>query len=653
MEKLTPDRETAEKTAKVAAAKLVYAALFVVVLPLLMLIWAARTRTVVALPPIHSLTWGLAAAAVGLLLMASGMTALWRLGGGLPMNAFPPPRYVSVGIYSVFSHPIYVGFAFVCVGVAIASGSASGLWLVSPAVILASAALVLGYELPDMQRRFGSAFPDQRLFPPDDEIPPTILERLRCYLTVLLPWLLLYEATAALGIRSDAIVAYLPFESRLPVWQWTEIFYGSVYLVVMLVPLLVRTRHEMRRFSSRALFSMLLVFPLYLVVPLIAPRRPFESVGAFGWLLNFERAHDSPAAAFPSYHVIWACLAAAALGTNRGSRRLGTVWALLVAASCISTGMHALADVFSAFVVVWIVEHMNDVWAFLRRSSETVANSWREWRIGPVRIINHGAYAAAGIFLGILIIDTLLGPGHSAIPISIYVCGTIGAALWAQWIEGSPALLRPLGFYGGMLGTAFGGVVAARLSGTGLWEVLSALAVAAPWIQGIGRLRCLVQGCCHGRLADDFVGIRYVHAQSRVCRIGSLRGVPIHPTPLYSLLWNVLVAMAVARLYLLHSPAAIVGGAYLILSGLGRFVEEAYRGEPQTPMMCGMRLYQWIAIVGVVLGAVITAIPQTPRTPQPVLHPSSLIVAFVCGLFAWFVTGVDFPDSNQRFARLT
>src|SRR5271165_5399315 len=146
MGRLNPDRETAEKPATVAAAKLLYAALFVVVLPLLMLIWAARTSTVVALPPIHSLTWGLAGAAVGLLLMASGMTALWRFGGGLPMNAFPPPRYVSGGIYSLLSHPIYVGFAFVCVGVAIASGSASGLWLVSPAAILASAALVLGYE---------------------------------------------------------------------------------------------------------------------------------------------------------------------------------------------------------------------------------------------------------------------------------------------------------------------------------------------------------------------------------------------------------------------------------------------------------------------------------------------------------------------------
>ena len=59
-----------------------------------------------------------------------------------------------------FSHPIYLGF-FVGLhsGTAIAAGSASGLWLVSTSVILASAALVLGYELPEMRTRFGAACP--------------------------------------------------------------------------------------------------------------------------------------------------------------------------------------------------------------------------------------------------------------------------------------------------------------------------------------------------------------------------------------------------------------------------------------------------------------------------------------------------------------
>jgi len=640
-----------------AVGKLMYGALFTVVLPALLVVWASHTGTLVTLPAIHSLPWGIATAAIGAVLMALGMAALWFVGGGLPMNAFPPPRYVSRGIYRWFSHPIYLGFSFACVGTAIAAGSSSGLWLVSPTVILLCAALVLGYELPDLRARFGAEFPEQRLLPadlPNDaQSAPSARERIRCYLTVLLPWLLGYEAFVAIGIPRDAKVAYLPFEFRWPLLPWTGILYASVYVVVALVPLLARTRHNLRSFSKCGLLSMVVVFPLYLAVPLIAPARSFAATGLCEKLLNLDRSLDTSAAAFPSYHVIWAFLAAEALGGTRRQEWLWRIWALLVSASCLTTGVHALVDVIAGFLVVLFLIRIDQVWALLRDMSETIANSWREWRFGPLRVINHGAYAAAGVFIGVWIIDTLLGPGRNVIPVAIFLGGAVISALWAQVIEGSSALLRPLGFYGGMLGTAAGGIAAAWLTGTNIWLVLAALVVAAPWIQGLGRLRCLVQGCCHGKPTSEDVGIRYTHPRSRVWRIVSLRGVPVHATPLYSILWNVLVALVVTRLYLLHVGAAPVGGIYLLLSGAGRFVEEAYRGEPQTPVIRGLRLYQWIAVATVVVGAVITTVHGSPLPPSPVLHASSLLVALVCGIGAWLLTGVDLPESNRRFARLT
>jgi hypothetical protein len=33
---------------------------------------------------------------------------------------------------------------------------------------------------------------------------------------------------------------------------------------------------------------------------------------------------------------------------------------------------------------------------------------------------------------------------------------------------------------------------------------------------------------------------------------------------------------------------------YLILSGVLRFMEEAYRGEPQTRRLAGLPIYQWL-----------------------------------------------------------
>jgi prolipoprotein diacylglyceryltransferase len=186
-----------------------------------------------------------------------------------------------------------------------------------------------------------------------------------------------------------------------------------------------------------------------------------------------------------------------------------------------------------------------------------------------------------------------------------------------------------------------------------LWIVLAAISIAAPVIQGIGRLRCLVQGCCHGRVAESVPGIRYTDPHSRVCRLANLSGVPVHATPLYSILWNVVVELALLRLLQLNAPCTLICGIYLFLSSAGRFVEEAYRGEPQTATIAGLHLYQWIAILMAIAGAVITTVKSSPLPSLTHLRLSSVLLAIGCGAVAWFVTGIDFPESSRRFARLT
>jgi prolipoprotein diacylglyceryltransferase len=268
-----------------------------------------------------------------------------------------------------------------------------------------------------------------------------------------------------------------------------------------------------------------------------------------------------------------------------------------------------------------------------------------------VRIINHGLLAGIGTFIGVNIVGWLIGPMHLLSILIVAFSGLVVSALWAQFIEGSPKLLRPYGYYGGVVGAIFGALVASFL-GTNVWLLLASFCVAGPWIQSFGRLRCLIQGCCHGREASPQIGIRYSHPRSRVCRLSNLTGVPIHPTPVYSILWNVIIAFVVTRLWFLHASFSLIAGMYLILTGLGRFVEEAYRGEPQTPVFGGLRLYQWIAILSVVAGAVLTAVRATGEVPVPCFSWESLIAGLGFGLFTWFALGVDFPDSNKRFARL-
>lgn len=236
--------------------------------------------------------------------------------------------------------------------------------------------------------------------------------------------------------------------------------------------------------------------------------------------------------------------------------------------------MHALVDVLAAFLFVALVSRAAAVWSVIRNRAERICNSWKDWRLGPLRVINHGAYAGLAGFVGVLI-TMLLAGSHSAPAVFLAaVVGLVGAGLSAQFIEGSPALLRPFGFYGGLLGVSLGCLLAPLL-GSSIWLLLASYSVSAPWIQAIGRMRCLVQGCCHGRPAAGPVGIRYVHPLSRVTRLTKWAGVPLHPAPVYSILWNMVLAAAVARLWTLHTRLHLIVGVYFILSGLGRFVEEA------------------------------------------------------------------------------
>jgi prolipoprotein diacylglyceryltransferase len=228
----------------------------------------------------------------------------------------------------------------------------------------------------------------------------------------------------------------------------------------------------------------------------------------------------------------------------------------------------------------------------------------------------------------------------------------VGAGLWAQLIEGSSKLLRPYGYYGGLTGGIVACILASLIFSINIFTLLGSFAMAAPWIQSIGRLRCLVQGCCHGKPTNDKIGIRFTHPYSRVNKISGLSGVPLHPTQLYSIGTNIITGFILIRLYNIGSPSSLIIGIYFILNGTGRFVEESFRGEAQTPYWAGMRIYQWIAIINILIGALFTTIPNSGTL---IFQPNglSLLLAIAMGFLVDIASGVDFPESNRRFARLT
>ncbi|MEI6107657.1 MAG: diacylglyceryl transferase, partial [Opitutae bacterium] len=108
---------------KILLGKLVYGLTFCVVLPALLYGWAqALGAKYPTLPMVSSPAAGLLLMAAGGSLLVRGMWELWTLGGGLPMNAFPPERFVTRGLYGWLPHPIYCGFALLMFGLFCSAG---------------------------------------------------------------------------------------------------------------------------------------------------------------------------------------------------------------------------------------------------------------------------------------------------------------------------------------------------------------------------------------------------------------------------------------------------------------------------------------------------------------------------------------------------
>ncbi len=641
--------------------RILYGALFGLALPLLLVSWSGAVGRQLHLPAVTSLPIGTGLVAAGILLSVAGVIGLLLHGKGLPMNAFPPPVLVRQGIFLWLRNPIYIGVVLLCAGISIITGSAAGLWLVTPAMALGALALVWGYERHDLVDRFGSAAldPPRLSLPRNREGPPHPTERIATYLWVLIPWLVAYAAVQALGRPADAFVTTLSAERNWPVLQWTELLYFSAYLFIPITPLVIRTARGLRDFGLQGAVATVVVTLCWLVIPVVADNRAFDPAGFPGQLLAFEQRSSRGVAAFPAFHVLWSLLAAQAWSSNAEAggtarwRWVGWSWATLISLSCLTTGMHSIIEVLSAVLCYLPLRNLERSWERIRWGTERLANSWREWRIGPVRIINHGIWAGLGAGIGVLVGGAAAGPSRYPAIAGLGLAVLLGAGLGAQALEGSSKLLRPFGWYGGMLGGVVGTILIWVFTEIPPVALLAALSVAAPWIQILGRLRCLIQGCCHGGPAHPGLGIRYRHRRSRVTQLTGLSGIPLHPTPLYSIVGNLIIGVLMLRLQVLGVADSLLLGLYLMLAGFARFVEESYRAEPQTPMLGGLRIYQWCALLSIAAGLVCTTLPGSGSPAGFMLPPAPLWwYAGGIGLLYTIAMGVDFPGSNRRFSRL-
>ena len=622
------------KQISLIAGKILYGVVFLVLIPVILWCWAKFTSHLIPFPAIESKPVGWILMITGGLLMLWGMFALMHFGKGMPMNAFPPSIFVTQGPYRLFRHPIYWGFGILLVGYFVFSGSASGLWLVSPLTILGMIALVLGHESLDLKKRF----PNQTIrtvldYPENKTDSPDIRDRLTSLFWV-----------GSLLVISNFVMGKF-FGNVQPLYGKPLQFFTSInnqnlillsILFVITVPLWLKRRDDLREWEISAFIALSCSAFIGLMYP---------EIGA-----QYLLPKGSVLFSVPIFLIL--------ISLRIISRHSGKIAFLFILTAAILVVIQLISSrsaplhLAVSLLIYFLSAFNKNIWLFLKNTAEKIANSWKEWTFGKIRVINHGFYVGIGVFLGILYSGFLVGKEYSIALLVYVVLLTIFGALWAQIIEGSEKLKRPFGYYGGIFGIIFGSF-AVWLMDLNVWVIIGVTSIVMPWGQAMGRLRCLVNGCCHGSRVDNpSIGIRFLHPRSRVCNISGLKGELLHPTQLYSILWLFFVGLFLIALWHKKAPLSLIFGLYLILTSLGRFVEEAYRGEVQTPIIKGLRLYQWTAIFTLAIGIIMTFIKIEPVVFTGGFNWEIFGVAAFCGIFVFFAMGVDFPYSNARFSRL-
>ncbi len=574
--------------------KLLYGSVFVLILPVILLYWASVLDRSIDWP-VPSLPI-LAAGSIigGMVILLIGMLDLTRFGKGLPMNAYPPQKFVTQGMYSLFSHPIYLGAVFLSAGTALWFQSSSGLYIITPILALMTLSLVYGYERPDMEKRFGSVIHQYSpLFslPLSSEHKAQWLKKIAMCLRIFFPWALVGYFVDYAHCTRTCNGAFLGLMTTQPWHNWLSIVWVIPYLYLAGALLLARTEKSLLQKTIAGTLATVVGMYVYIMLP------------AFG---------------FPLSNTTWN-------------------WTLV------------------GIALVILAMNYRLIWSALQRVSEWIGNSRHDWLFagGRFRIINHSLYSGLGGAVAIGILSYVMGNPLAALV--LLVCGLVGAAVFAQVLWGSNVLARPYGYWGAVLGGGVGVIFVSLFFGISLATIALAAVLCAPFAQAIGRLRCLVQGCCHGIVTTKDVGIRIWQSQSRVVAISGLKGQYILNTQFYSILFNIPLGLLLWGIWLSQSvSSSCIIGLYFILTGIERFTEDAYRGEIQTRFRKGLRENQWIAIGAVLIGIGITMLPTSlPGNPAGTLNLAFFATVVVGGLLTAFAMSMDFPKSTLRFSRLS
>ncbi len=225
------------------------------------------------------------------------------------------------------------------------------------------------------------------------------------------------------------------------------------------------------------------------------------------------------------------------------------------------------------------------------------------FKIGGFAIYWYGILVAGGFLAGLwtasrrCVLDKLDSKVISDLGVWIIIAAMIGAramyvvTYWDDQYAGN-SLSQVLDFrsgglvfYGGFIGAALAVILYTRLHGKQpLCKIADAFAPSIPLGHALGRLGCLMFGCCFGSACDLPWAIQFPAYSPAFDALGQAPGdathsLHVHPTQIYAALLNVALYGGLAWLYRRKRFDGQVFAVYLVGYSVNRFLVELFRGD--------------------------------------------------------------------------
>ncbi len=242
--------------------------------------------------------------------------------------------------------------------------------------------------------------------------------------------------------------------------------------------------------------------------------------------------------------------------------------------------------------------------------------------LGFFQIPTYGVLLVLGVALGLwtmkLRADRAGLESDKILDLSLWVViwALVGAKLLLVLVELPRYLRHPadlLGvfraggvFLGGLLAAIAAAIVLFNRYRLRFFETADVVAPSISLGQAIGRIGCLMAGCCWGGRCDLPWAITYTDPRAHA-NVGTPLGIPLHPFPVYAMIFNLTLYGVLAWLYRKGLAAGRVFASYLMLYGAGRFLLEFTRGDAERGFVFHGTLStsQFIGLLLVATGAAI------------------------------------------------